>query len=286
MDDQLPENPLKNLEKLISALQAEKYDLDSYQIAESLWLWQQKQQYQDTLTENILEDRISSPDSGEFSTANFSPPTSPSLPITLNSEGKGESDEQSEDESDKKDVDQKNKSESLPISPPDTAFLRNTLTLSRVARPLIQKIDSATRDELNIQRTVKETAEYSLGNKKENRKGKLTIIPHYKPTRVRSLDAILIIEESTSMVLWKEMAAEVRDWLERLGAFRDVKLYRMGWDKKVEIKPLWSQVQILSPKDLNHPRGERLIFFFSDCTSPAWYQGHYNKILKEWGEKI
>ncbi len=210
------------------------------------------------------------------------------MPIIPSSKGKQESNDNDEQESANKDEYKGHAAEGMPISPPDTTFLRNTLLLGRLARPLIKKIDSATQNELDIRRTIKDTAEYSLGIQKRDKKEKLTIIPHYKAKKVRSLDTLLIIEECSSMVIWKDMASEVQDWLERLGAFRDVKLYRMGWHetaKKVEINPLFSQVQTLSPKDLNHPRGERLILFFSDCTSPAWYQGHYNKVLKEWVTK-
>ena len=282
--------PLENLGKIITAFQAEKYDLDSYQIAESLWLWYQKQpigtDIKDESDGNRKEkSKILTPNTIPEQLSSTVLPSS--LPLTLSANSQEETENNSEETNQNKD-EYKDEIKGLPISPPDTAFLRNTLLLGRLAKPLIKKIEDITRKELDIRRTINDTSEYSLGIKKANKQRKLTIIPNYKHQKVRALDAILIIEECSSMVIWKDMASEVRDWLERLGAFRDVKLYRMGWEEtvnKVKINPFFSQVQTLSPKDLNHPRGERLILFFSDCTSPAWYEGRYNKVLKEWGTK-
>lgn len=263
------------LEKFVAFAQAENWDFDSYQIADILWLWRQQQQ-DDSITS--AEQSVAPSSSVTFSSqSSFSnlkkdftqlPPPPDSLPITLKSTAQKAFNTPEPD--------------SLPLSLPDTAFLRDTLKLGRIARPLSRKISSATQRELDIQRTVRDTAEYSLGSSSAN----LTIIPEYRPKQVRSLDVILIIEEWASMLLWKEMAAEIQEWLEQLGAFRDIKLYRMKWQEdlqKVAISPLYINFQSISAENLIDPRGERLILFFSDCTSPAWYQGRYNEVLKLWG---
>ncbi|MDJ0659480.1 MAG: formylglycine-generating enzyme family protein [Crocosphaera sp.] len=284
--------------KFIAFTQSENWEFDSYQIADILWLWQQQQGFDhkqegdatgksDTASddspdekEKQKDDNQGDDDTGESSTA------SNDFPFILKNH--------------KKEKLQTSKLEKLPISLPDTAFLRDTLQLGRFARPLIQKIDSANQQELDIKRTVANTANYSLGN------SSLTIIPTHKPKKVRSLDVILLIEESPSMVFWKQMSIEIRDWLEQLGAFRDVKYYRIRADKKtksksknkqdsankknnktsefeITIKPLGNDIQTISPNDLIDPRGERLILFFSDCTSSAWYSSAYHQVLQDWG---
>jgi formylglycine-generating enzyme required for sulfatase activity len=269
-------NPLK---QFIAFTQAKHWDLDSYQIADIIWWYQQKEQYiQDSAhpLDSTPPPSPYLPPSPSSSLPLPPPPSSNSLPPPPDDAVGVTPPIEDEDRS------EKIKGDSLPVSLPDASFLRDTLILGRIARPIIQKVDSATQRELDIQRTVNDSAEYSLGSKSRQ----LTIIPAHRAKKARSLDVILIVEEWESMLFWKEMALEVRNWLEQLGAFRDIKLCRMGWredQNKVEITPFFSNIQTINPKDLNHSRGERLILFFSDCTSPAWYQGCYNKTLKEWG---
>lgn len=113
--------------------------------------------------------------------------------------------------------------EKLPIKLPDTGIFRNTLELGRLTKPLKQKINSKIAQELNVKETVRRSAE--LSTPKFPR-----YFPVLKPKKERWLDVALLIEDSQSMILWQSLLKEVQDFLEHLGAFRDIKPYRMNWD--------------------------------------------------------
>ncbi|WP_286825092.1 formylglycine-generating enzyme family protein [Microcystis sp. LSC13-02] len=270
---QTPPTP-ELIDKFITFVKGRGWDLDSYQIADSLW-WYVLTQEEEGKPQPPPEPRE---EKKETPTTNTPPQESknetqePAAPEVLLIRGT-EAQKQPE----------KIGADTLPISLPGAKFWRETRKLGRAVRPLIQKIDSATQRQINLNSTVQKSAEYSIGK----RDGSLALIPVYQAKKVRSLEVVLLIEEWASMVFWKEMAGEIRDWLEQIGAFRDVKLYRIGWDEdkqKLAIRTYSNDTCSIHPKDLIHPRGERLILFYSDCTSPDWYQGRYNQALQDWGK--
>jgi formylglycine-generating enzyme required for sulfatase activity len=276
---QTPLNP-ELIDKFITFVKGKGWDIDSYQIADSLWWYALTQEEEGNPQPSIKPTPLTTP-------KNEKTPFAEKLPT----DGKPEIQEPAAPadevplirETEAQKHPEKVGADTLPVSLPDTKFWRETLKLGRAVRPLIQKIDSATQRQINLNSTVQKSAEYSLGRTD----GSLALIPVYEAKKVRSLEVVLLIEEWASMVFWKQMAGEIRDWLEQIGAFRDVKLYRMGWDEdkqKLAIRTYSNDTCSIHPKDLIHPRGERLILFYSDCTSPDWYQGRYNQALQEWGK--
>ncbi|MCZ8224735.1 MAG: formylglycine-generating enzyme family protein [Microcystis sp. LE19-84.1B] len=272
---QTPPTP-ELIDKFITFVKGRGWDLDSYQIADSLW-WYVLTQEEEGNPQPRPEPREEKKET----------PTTKNPPQERNNETQ-ESAAPSDEvplirETEAQKQPEKIGADTLPISLPSAKFWRETLKLGRAVRPLIQKIDSATQRQINLNSTVQKSAEYSIGKKD----GSLALIPVYQAQKVRSLEVVLLIEEWASMVFWKEMAGEIRDWLEQIGAFRDVKLYRIGWDEdrqNLAIRTYSNDTCSIHPKDLIHPRGERLILFYSDCTSPDWYQGRYNQALQDWGK--
>ena len=171
--------------------------------------------------------------------------------------------------------------EQLPIKLPDTGIFRNTLELGRLLKPLKQKINSRIAQELNIKETVKRSAELSTPTQPR-------YFPVLTPKKERWLDVALLIEDSKSMILWQSLLKEVQDFLEHLGAFRDIKPYRMNWDdltKTLQISSFYSFSQYLSPQTLNAPGSRRLILIVSDCISPAWISEQFIDILQQWSSQ-
>jgi len=171
--------------------------------------------------------------------------------------------------------------EQLPIKLPDTGIFRNTLELGRLLKPLKQKINSRIAQELNIKETVRRSAELSTPTQPR-------YFPVLTPKKERWLDVALLIEDSESMILWQSLLKEVQDFLEHLGAFRDIKPYRMNWDdltKTLQISSFYSFSQYLSPQALNAPGSRRLILIVSDCISPAWISEQFIDILQQWSSQ-
>ena len=168
--------------------------------------------------------------------------------------------------------------EKLPIKLPDTGIFCNTLELGRLTKPLKQKINSRIAQELDVKATVKRSAELSTPQFP-------CYFPVLTPKKEPWLDVALLIEDSESMILWQSLLKEVQDFLEHLGAFRDIKPYRMSWhdDKKnLQISSFHSLSNYLSPQRLNDPGGRRLILIVSDCISSAWTSDKFIEILRQW----
>ena len=56
------------------------------------------------------------------------------------------------------------------------------------------------------------------------------------------------------MILWQSLLKEVQDFLEHLGAFRDIKPYRLKWDndsQTLQISSFHFLSDSLSPQRLN-----------------------------------
>ncbi|MCL2939112.1 MAG: hypothetical protein MGU50_22575, partial [Trichodesmium sp. MAG_R02] len=169
----------------------------------------------------------------------------------------------------------------LPIKLPDTVIFRNTLELSRFIRLLKQKVNSRVAQELDVNETAKISAELSTLNFPR-------YFPVLSPKQERWLDVALLIEDTDSMILWQSLLTEVRDFLEHLGAFRDIKLYRIKWDNNSEILQIYhfySPSITLSPQELNSSNSRRLILMLSDCISLAWINHKFINILQQWATK-
>jgi formylglycine-generating enzyme required for sulfatase activity len=274
-----------NLEKLIAFTKAEDWALDSYALADWLWLWQIKcdrlpfveEQERKTPKEGG-KDKKREEGSKNTKTDSTGDNKDNSLPVTVDQTKRREDNPQNP-QTTKQD---RESDTGLPISVPDTAILRNTLELNRKARPLIRKVSSATVTQIDIPKTVQETAEISLG------RSQLLIIPTYQAQPIRALDAILLVETHPSMLLWRGLQEEIWEWMIRLGAFRDVRLCGLSYEAgKVRISSSLQKKETatLTPESLVEPRGQRIIFVLSDGTSPAWYSGAYNAALKKWGSQ-
>ena len=160
----------------------------------------------------------------------------------------------------------------LPLSVPAAAALPNAIKLSRALKIISRRVDSQTQVELDEEATVEQVASQRIFS------------PVVRFEQERWLDLELVIEESSMSFVWRKTVEEFRrKVLERLGAFRNMRTWRLQADDNHELQ-LWPYVsgqkksgasrftatRPRSPKALIHPGGRKLVLLVSDCRSPLW----------------
>ncbi|HEY9627356.1 MAG TPA: formylglycine-generating enzyme family protein [Coleofasciculaceae cyanobacterium] len=166
----------------------------------------------------------------------------------------------------------------LPIQVRAAPALQDARSIARSLRPLRRKTPSLTQCILDEVETVNRIAERDVW------------VPVLKPAPERWLDLELVIESSQFGFIWKSTLDEFQQILERQGAFRNVRTWRVeGVDAgQFYLVPkkqtLAEQSQFRSPKELIDPSGRRLVLYVSDCRSPIWQQGKIHDWLKLWSQ--
>ncbi|MFF6994894.1 SAV_2336 N-terminal domain-related protein [Streptomyces sp. NPDC008313] len=107
-----------------------------------------------------------------------------------------------------------------------------------------------------------------------------------RPARQRWLDLTLLIDDGISMLLWRRLATELRALLERLGAFRDVRVH--GLDSRsaraplLRARPFAPHAPLLSPASVVDPSGGTLVLVISDGIGACWRDGRMRAALERW----
>ncbi|WP_097965258.1 SAV_2336 N-terminal domain-related protein, partial [Streptomyces sp. or20] len=105
----------------------------------------------------------------------------------------------------------------IPLRVPEEKVLASEeLALSRALRPLKRSRPNPRVWELDERATVAAAAETSL------------IDPVMRPVRTRWLDLVMLVDDGVSMLLWRRLVTEVRQLLERSGAFRTVRIHGLN----------------------------------------------------------
>lgn len=170
-----------------------------------------------------------------------------------------------------------------PIRIPAAAALRQPLSLARSLRALIRKVESRTQEIIDEESTAIAIAE-------KNPVGIIKI-----PSKERWLDLELIVERSKASQLWEKTSKEFAELLERLGAFRTVRIWTLTnhLDDKEGYQPVLisglrpidsHNHRVGKPKELLDSSGQRMVMLLSDCISPLWREGVIHKYLADWGK--
>ena len=182
--------------------------------------------------------------------------------------------------------------EGFPFKAPAATALPNAIDLSRALRSLSRKVPSQTQVELDEEATIEQIAALRIFS------------PVVKPELERWLDLDLVVEESAMSFVWRKTLEEFkRKVLERLGAFRSLRMWRLREDEHEQLYLLpyiqgssesvqaSASVRPRSPKTLIHPSQRRLILLVSDCRSTLWQarpqrshvrQHSYNPTIYDW----
>jgi hypothetical protein len=101
---------------------------------------------------------------------------------------------------------------SRPFRTPAATMLPGVLSLERALRPLMRRVASRTHYILNEAATVQQIAEQRIW------------LPVLQGAPERWFEVALVIDDSTSMEIWRPTIAEWRVLLERHGAFRNIQI--------------------------------------------------------------
>ncbi|MFF8654699.1 SAV_2336 N-terminal domain-related protein [Streptomyces huasconensis] len=164
----------------------------------------------------------------------------------------------------------------VPVQVPAAAVLPDPLALQRALRPL-QRYRPPVRPvprHLDEQATAERAADTGL------------VIPVLRHARRREARLLLLMDLSTSTVVWEQALGELRHVCERAGAFREVQVQFLheGEDGRpgyaATARP---GTALQDPERLSDPTGSRLALVLSDCAGPMWRSGRMQRLLYRWG---
>ncbi|QGZ88393.1 formylglycine-generating enzyme family protein [Microcystis aeruginosa] len=167
----------------------------------------------------------------------------------------------------------------FPFQVPAAAALQTALPISRALRPFMGKVPSAIKTILDEEATASFIAERDIW------------LPVTKPQPERWLTLELVVEESRSSFIWRELINELQNLLENQGAFKTVRVWQLSTSNNQELQLVRRRKKgkpgqrYHSHKELIHPRGQGLVLLVSDCVSPLWQKALIHSWLKDWSEK-
>lgn len=162
-----------------------------------------------------------------------------------------------------------------PVRTPSAGTARaGELQLSRSLRPLKLRVRDPHGWELDETATAEAMAEAGLRD------------AVLRPSRVRWLDVVLLVDDGTSMLLWQRLASRVKGLLERAGAFRTVRVLglqtRAGHAPWLTHRPFQPGAAPLPPSTVTDPAGHTLLLVISDGAGAAWRDGRMSRQLEVW----
>jgi formylglycine-generating enzyme required for sulfatase activity len=165
----------------------------------------------------------------------------------------------------------------LSLKVPDAVSIPEPLNLARKLKPLMRRIASGQQIVLDEEKTAEAIA---------NNQG--LWFPVFKPSLDLWLDLELVIDQSVSMLIWRQTIKELERLFKNYGVFRDVRIWGLTTNEKGEVQihrgnsvSLQSQVS-RSYKELVNSSGRSLILVVSDCVSPFWHSQKMTSILEHW----
>jgi len=164
------------------------------------------------------------------------------------------------------------------IRVPNARSLRgNPLGIARALRPLIRTSPSNVNVLLDEPATVQAIAETQVWQ---------TIT---KPQLEPWLDLALVVDESPSMLIWRQTVKELRRFFRYYGAFRDMRVWGLVKNgNQIGIRPdFWENIEscaIRRPQELLDPTGRRLILVATDCVDPIWHTKAMFDTLEVWAK--
>ncbi|MEU6840626.1 SAV_2336 N-terminal domain-related protein [Streptomyces sp. NPDC046716] len=164
----------------------------------------------------------------------------------------------------------------VPVRVPAPPVLPDPVGLQRGLRPL-QRYRAPVRP---AARLLDEQATAELAA----RSGGL-VIPVLAPRRRREARLLLLMDLSTSTVVWREALDELRLVCERAGAFREVQVQYLHEDEDGcpgTAAAVGNAGRLRDPAQLTDPTGRQLIMVLSDCAGPMWRSGRMQRLLHRW----
>lgn len=161
------------------------------------------------------------------------------------------------------------------IRSPAIPAIPHPLRLARALRPLRVAASAPHRKVLHEGATAHRFAETGVWE------------PVALPSPERWLDLALVVDTSVSMTVWQRTIDELRSVLEQLGAFRDVRIWRVNTDDGQLLLGSGTAPSTRlgrSPGELIDPTRRRVVLVVSDCVGAGWRDGRFAALLERWGK--
>ncbi|MFD4600903.1 FxSxx-COOH system tetratricopeptide repeat protein [Streptomyces sp. NPDC058464] len=164
-----------------------------------------------------------------------------------------------------------------PVEPVEAVpDLRDAAGISRALRPLKQLVPSAFEVELDEETTAERAAEDGLW------------MPYTRSADERRFDLVLVVDDHATMVIWEQTVAELTAVAERLGAFRDVRVHRLGLRETARgpeavLRGPYPDHDVLGvPGELVDRTGRRIVLVLTDGLGPLWRTAAGRRALEPW----
>lgn len=155
-------------------------------------------------------------------------------------------------------------------------MLHHPLALARALRPLRKQVRAPGRPVLDERTTATATAETSL------------LMPSWLPRTERLYSVDLVVDSGSSMVVWRQLALELRALLEGHGAFRVVRTWALDPDGAMpRLTPFHHEHQRRSgarpaAEQLRSTTGRRLLLLLTDGVGEHWGNESFLGVLSAW----
>ncbi|MBP5865325.1 FxSxx-COOH system tetratricopeptide repeat protein [Streptomyces scabiei] len=170
-----------------------------------------------------------------------------------------------------------------PLPLPPQRALADPLLVERALRPLRRRgISAATTEMLDEEATAERAVEGGLW------------LPVFRPAYDRAwTEVVLLVDDSPTMVLWRDKVREFTELLSRVGAFRSVRTVQLitgpgdgsGPDGAPAVPMLRSRSRDVDPRALGFPASSRLMLVLTDGLGPAWLRGTVTPLLHHLGRR-
>ncbi|MEV0524265.1 FxSxx-COOH system tetratricopeptide repeat protein [Streptomyces sp. NPDC050439] len=159
---------------------------------------------------------------------------------------------------------------------PAPQALRHELEIQRALRPLKQRVPDRRRRILDEEATAARAALHA---------GLRPWAPVMAPATDRLLSLALVVDTGPAMQVWRSLARELREAMQRTGAFRDVRLWHLsdlGPGVCIRSSP---RGPALAPAAMVDPTGRQVTLLLSDCSGPHWWGGRAAPALHLWARR-
>ncbi|WP_371623088.1 tubulin-like doman-containing protein [Streptomyces sp. NBC_01116] len=162
------------------------------------------------------------------------------------------------------------------VRAPREPALGDSLAIARALRPLKRRVETSGTRILDEAATATATGEASL------------LVPAWLPRTERWLSVDLVVDTGPSMVIWHQLAAELRTLLEGQGAFRTVRAWSLESGGTEPRFSTFRRATGARPKrgmpweQLADPTGRRLLLLLTDGVGPLWRRDGMRSALRQW----
>ncbi|NEO25671.1 MAG: formylglycine-generating enzyme family protein [Kamptonema sp. SIO4C4] len=165
----------------------------------------------------------------------------------------------------------------LSLRVPDAPSLRDPMQFVQSLSALMQRVLEGDDLQLDEVATAEKTAREGI------------CLPVLQPEPEPWLDLALIIDESQSMLLWRQSFKELQRLLKNYGIFRDLRVWGVKPPVEGETPQLFLRTGTVrrpgDAKEIIDPTGRRLVLVVSDCVSSIWQKGLIFPWLHEWTQQ-